>query len=214
VGLAGVVQGILVGWYELCRSRLQVVLKLPVVDDAFRCDVAELRAFPTPALITIVPTGLGQCETMAQQAASRPSNTFRLSDLGRGVQARCGGSPGGRLAFVIARGRPYAVSREEVVPTQLLASLRTRAPRYSEQRTQKVVKPTGGNKRIRCCQSALPMGGALFWPPLRKQTGGSEVTRLQFDTVKCGLIRSAITGVTVLGFKQLRSELALDQRRQ
>ncbi len=85
----------------------QVVLKMPVVGDGFRCEVVERLASPNPVLIAIVPTSLGPCENLAEQAAQAIRRSIlRLSTTGVGAQAPCGGSPGGTPHSCFAHGEP------------------------------------------------------------------------------------------------------------
>ena len=85
----------------------QVVLKMPVIGDAFRCEVVEQIASPNPALIAIVPASRGQCETLAQQAAQAiHRELLRLSAQSTGLRAPCGGAPGGEPHSCFAHGEP------------------------------------------------------------------------------------------------------------
>jgi hypothetical protein len=85
----------------------QIVLKMPVVGDGFRCEVVERLASPNPALIAIVPASRGHCEALAQQAAQAiRRELLRLSARNTGMRAPCGGSPGGEPNSCFAHSEP------------------------------------------------------------------------------------------------------------
>ena len=83
----------------------QVVLKMPVAGNGFRCEVVEGLASPNPVLIAIVPASKGGCETLAQQAAEAiRRELLRLSGRNTGLRAPCGGSAGGQPQSCFAHG--------------------------------------------------------------------------------------------------------------
>jgi hypothetical protein len=85
----------------------QVVLKMPVMGDGFRCEVIEQLASPNPVMIAILPASRGPCETLAQHAAQAiQRELLRLSSKNTGLRAPCGGSPGGDPHSCFAHGEP------------------------------------------------------------------------------------------------------------